>query len=407
MTSVSTYTSDASSGIHNLAPELLSEIFLLCLPDPQFWSMRSASQAPLSLGRVCSRWRTISHSSAALWSNFNIKDFAYEMQESAYAKDTEALQVWIEKSRSHQVSVTIILDSEFQRTAVSNESFETSAGSHKSILALETRRCIDAFGLREHIGRSIVYEEHRQIGAFEAVLELSLGRGDLLTRLMQCPHLTTLLYRLRHISRIPEYPAVLELRHLCSLTLLIDDPHLDLSTLFDHIHIPKLTKLELVMFRRCEPHWPHLLAMLKRCNPPLASLSLRWIRMRDQTLLECLSYTPELRILDTFGIQLTDVTLMALTAGGDAPNTSAILCPRLQQLNLGTACRFSEDAMKYMILSRWSGQRLGSSVPTLPGTELNQVRYPSSSGDILSDTAISKFVEEGLQLRISLCDRHK
>ncbi|TDL19832.1 hypothetical protein BD410DRAFT_398247 [Rickenella mellea] len=125
MNSISTCPSETSSAIQKLAPELLAEIFLLCLPDAELWSMRSASQAPLLLGRVCSTWRSISHSIPAVWSHFSVGDFVHEMQESDYVKDAEALQVWIER---YPISLTVIMDDWwFEKeggAAVSDESFK-------------------------------------------------------------------------------------------------------------------------------------------------------------------------------------------------------------------------------------------------------------------------------------------
>ncbi|KII92014.1 hypothetical protein PLICRDRAFT_104006, partial [Plicaturopsis crispa FD-325 SS-3] len=52
-----------------LPPELLSEIFVHCLPEDTTPNVR---RAPLLLGRVCRRWRAISLSTPQLWSSISI-----------------------------------------------------------------------------------------------------------------------------------------------------------------------------------------------------------------------------------------------------------------------------------------------------------------------------------------------
>ncbi|KAF8910610.1 hypothetical protein CPB84DRAFT_1231141 [Gymnopilus junonius] len=61
----------ALAPIRRLPPEVLTEIFRLCLPKEKF-IRPSASHAPLLLTQVCSAWRTICISSATLWSSLEI-----------------------------------------------------------------------------------------------------------------------------------------------------------------------------------------------------------------------------------------------------------------------------------------------------------------------------------------------
>lgn len=57
--------------INRLSPEILAQIFLLCLPTHNWETQPSSlknSEAPVVFGRVCSYWREVTYSTPALWS---------------------------------------------------------------------------------------------------------------------------------------------------------------------------------------------------------------------------------------------------------------------------------------------------------------------------------------------------
>ncbi|KAF7309152.1 F-box domain-containing protein [Mycena kentingensis (nom. inval.)] len=59
------------SPARRLPPEVVSEVFLACLPDEHNPSM-SAQDAPLKLGHICRAWREIALSNPRLWSSVHI-----------------------------------------------------------------------------------------------------------------------------------------------------------------------------------------------------------------------------------------------------------------------------------------------------------------------------------------------
>ncbi|EKM75403.1 hypothetical protein AGABI1DRAFT_46506, partial [Agaricus bisporus var. burnettii JB137-S8] len=59
------------SPIRRLIPEILQEIFWLCLPVAHN-SVLSAEEAPLLLGQVCHRWRQVAYSTPKLWCSLHI-----------------------------------------------------------------------------------------------------------------------------------------------------------------------------------------------------------------------------------------------------------------------------------------------------------------------------------------------
>ncbi|KAF7326130.1 hypothetical protein MKEN_00464500 [Mycena kentingensis (nom. inval.)] len=66
-------TSNASTPpIDKIPPEILSKIFVLCLPSSPEPPL--LSKAPLLLGTVCSRWRAIALATPALWATLKLRD---------------------------------------------------------------------------------------------------------------------------------------------------------------------------------------------------------------------------------------------------------------------------------------------------------------------------------------------
>lgn len=58
------------SGIRRLPTELIQMVFHYCLPARN--AAMSAREAPLLLGRVCSRWRQIAYTTPTLWSSLHV-----------------------------------------------------------------------------------------------------------------------------------------------------------------------------------------------------------------------------------------------------------------------------------------------------------------------------------------------
>ncbi|TDL18141.1 hypothetical protein BD410DRAFT_793638 [Rickenella mellea] len=88
--------------IQTLALEVLTEIFLHCLPSyHDELSTRDGSQPPLLLGRVCSRWRMVSISSQKLWSSFAI--LGSDLSQGDCKKELEATKLWIRSQRFPQL----------------------------------------------------------------------------------------------------------------------------------------------------------------------------------------------------------------------------------------------------------------------------------------------------------------
>ncbi|KAK6977581.1 hypothetical protein R3P38DRAFT_2810119 [Favolaschia claudopus] len=61
------------SPVRRMPPDVLSEIFIACLPTHRNCAM-SASEAPVLLGRICSSWRALSLATPRLWASLHITE---------------------------------------------------------------------------------------------------------------------------------------------------------------------------------------------------------------------------------------------------------------------------------------------------------------------------------------------
>lgn len=89
------------SPVRSLAPELVAEIFLHCLPeDPR----PLISQAPLLLCRVCSRWRSIALSTPRLWCSIRV------IVDGNATQATSTLDSWIRRAGICPLDIRMQLD---------------------------------------------------------------------------------------------------------------------------------------------------------------------------------------------------------------------------------------------------------------------------------------------------------
>ncbi|KAJ7791667.1 hypothetical protein B0H14DRAFT_2470800 [Mycena olivaceomarginata] len=87
-----------------LPPDIVGEIFVACLPTDRN-AVMNAQEAPLLLGRICSRWRTIALSTPRLWASVHISfDFVL-------AKESRILAIndWLQLSAACPISLSFQL----------------------------------------------------------------------------------------------------------------------------------------------------------------------------------------------------------------------------------------------------------------------------------------------------------
>ncbi|KAF8199588.1 hypothetical protein BJ912DRAFT_844773 [Pholiota molesta] len=90
------------SYISLLPPEILSEIFIYCIPDEQF-PLPYTTEAPLLLTHVSAQWRSLAISIPELWTalHVNYKD---------PVEDIPATNVWLSRSGSKPLSLSVAID---------------------------------------------------------------------------------------------------------------------------------------------------------------------------------------------------------------------------------------------------------------------------------------------------------
>ncbi|KAG1813984.1 uncharacterized protein BJ212DRAFT_1300853 [Suillus subaureus] len=100
-----------SSLIWRLPTEILSEIFLYCLPEDEYLAY-AATQAPMLLTRVCRRWREVAVGLPMLWCRLQLEFWYEDWQERAFRHDdwqTRAFgyDSWLKRSRGYPLSLRL------------------------------------------------------------------------------------------------------------------------------------------------------------------------------------------------------------------------------------------------------------------------------------------------------------
>ncbi|KAF7294187.1 F-box domain-containing protein [Mycena chlorophos] len=90
----------ASYPILDLPPEILSEVFINCLPDPDNISA-NVHQAPLLLMAVCRTWARIALATPALWESLEISGYEWEDQDLL-----DVMDLWFRGPLTRRLSLT-------------------------------------------------------------------------------------------------------------------------------------------------------------------------------------------------------------------------------------------------------------------------------------------------------------
>ncbi|KAG2151513.1 hypothetical protein DEU56DRAFT_850437 [Suillus clintonianus] len=89
------------SALWRLPTEVLSEIFVYCLPETSHLSPAS-KLAPMLLTRICRRWREVAVSMPSLWCGLSMKVDDRDWQRAAFCYDS-----WLERSRGRPLSLAL------------------------------------------------------------------------------------------------------------------------------------------------------------------------------------------------------------------------------------------------------------------------------------------------------------
>ncbi|KAF7304039.1 hypothetical protein MIND_00635200 [Mycena indigotica] len=112
-----------------LPPEVLGEIFMLCLPTTHN-AVLSGDAAPLLLGRVCGTWRATAWALPALWTSLHV---AVEHVRTRRGADT-AVEDWLRRARQLPLALSVVYDADARAGQQSRE-------INKSFIAWLLRLC--------------------------------------------------------------------------------------------------------------------------------------------------------------------------------------------------------------------------------------------------------------------------
>ncbi|KAF7376780.1 hypothetical protein MSAN_00095300 [Mycena sanguinolenta] len=101
------------SPVRRLPLDIIQELFVACLPTHRNCVM-SASEAPVLLGRVCSAWRAISHTTPRLWSRLHVVEPLWSPDDSTsssfeekVAQRLEITHTWLSRSGQCPLSISL------------------------------------------------------------------------------------------------------------------------------------------------------------------------------------------------------------------------------------------------------------------------------------------------------------
>ncbi|KAF9067145.1 hypothetical protein BDP27DRAFT_1329352 [Rhodocollybia butyracea] len=115
-----------------LPVEVLGEIFVHCLPTDRF-SYISAAQAPLLLTSICQRWREVALSFPSLWNTLHIF-LDDEISPEEISQTEETIQIWLGRSKSLPLFISLVIDS--KAPAVPDSLFEALMSHSKRFTTL-------------------------------------------------------------------------------------------------------------------------------------------------------------------------------------------------------------------------------------------------------------------------------
>ncbi|KIM39885.1 hypothetical protein M413DRAFT_446806 [Hebeloma cylindrosporum] len=392
--------------IRRLPPELLTEIFMHCLPRQRF--IRPApDQAPLLLAQICAAWRLASISIPSLWTSLELHGFETDTMEDdpPPEEDTQRINnlmhTWFSRTEDCPLSLSV-LDDSLLLPSVSKK-LDDFAGrwQHLSLLVSEhTHRCLDP---------SYEYSslESFKLHTVEGLDEVLVH--DLSGTMFNAPKLTRFIWE----NVVPQFTPLemiwenltyltlstpmtiqqcLEILPSCSVSLpelksLVLCSSEDIYPVLNALTLPNLREFVLNIWS-----WPHtsILDMFHRSRCPLESLNLYHPPLSEVQLLECLERVHTTLIELTLqssaddGLPITDAVLERLTNTG----VGEVLCPKLQVIAMYQCIRCTEGRFADMVRSRL--------LPSLPRASPIAEDAPRPSVDTLK--VVEMYEEEVMAL---------
>ncbi|TDL26852.1 hypothetical protein BD410DRAFT_782936 [Rickenella mellea] len=352
---------NSNSIVASIPDEVLSEIFVHCLPSSQSNYLKdrppvpSVQSAPLLLTRVCRRWADVALSTHHLWAGMT---FTKKLCDGKYDQIMKAVEEWIGRSGACPLSFDFYCGSDSKDEAAINKLAHViiphshrwrSIGGYlpSSVLAQVLSKISDGVPLLEMLGVSdsewpsigdgIVHmfpsrtvdisfaprlnkfcSENIHLAFNGAILRnirtIEIGRSqydrvtptleDVWSCLQHCPNLRSLEFFATISSRgnLNLRPDMLQVAALQTFLIYTSaDP----GPLLDRVTSPALKKFHLSFFGEkragqiAQVPWHNIDNLLERSRPPLQELTLNTyhIGMSEDILLSCLRRMPDIKKL--------------------------------------------------------------------------------------------------------------
>ncbi|THU90903.1 hypothetical protein K435DRAFT_569468, partial [Dendrothele bispora CBS 962.96] len=94
------------SPFRRLSPEILSEIFVRCLPSNHL-PTRSTTEAPLVLLCICKKWRQVALSTPRLWCSLHIHVPNYPLNAPVIDRKLTGVDEWLKRSGGLPIALSI------------------------------------------------------------------------------------------------------------------------------------------------------------------------------------------------------------------------------------------------------------------------------------------------------------
>lgn len=421
-----------------LPPELLSTIFILCLPEDWRSSSCRPLHAPMLLTQICGQWRSVAVSTPLLWSCINFEYWPVKM-----ANKIPLLETWLLRSggsplsiRLHEVRVHITslilpysnrfrhLDITLPTSMLDQISVIQDRLDLLETLAIDT---VDDTTWRDD-SLNEVSNSRSQCHAFDSAPRLrdvhigygasprmlSLPWAQLTNCLADSCNIDECLHILSRSSQLikcklecsfrrritPYARGVLQLPNLLYFHLAT---WIDPGILFDNIALPAASSIR-IDYMDIFP-WPQssFVSLLSRSLWSLSTLIFDTIPLTDTDLIRCLKETPFLKQLEVWqcalciSYELVD-RLTCRAKSGDGGGHC--LLPTLEELTFTGLFSVGLKGLVHMVQSRWHGSIAD---PEVNGLKL--VRFLPYVQDEESDAEaigrLTEFREKGLDISVA------
>ncbi|TDL20078.1 hypothetical protein BD410DRAFT_391075 [Rickenella mellea] len=435
--------------IHNLPPEILGEIFHLCiersLPRPVI------TEAPLKLGRICRYWRKLVLSDPSLWCRLSLRRDTAERNVSL---DLEILDEWLVRSQraplwlSMRYSATPSAYHEIDRVIakiiphyyrwqylelriptaclspiISTLSECPTIVKFLRLAATSPDRTGDGplnidLSRQSYLTDLTMYDTRLQLvknhGAMHTIRTLKLECPtvhDYFKCLDLCPSVEEV--RLSFDVLIDFRPSIHPSIHtlpsirtlaLAAYTFGYDGTMDDIGLFIECLQLPGLYELELGpgTFTRHSEQWTYLSELLERSgHPPLKSLKIR-IPIPLDEFCACLRKAPGLEVLRAPSILFVNPTLDTLTRRlhPDQP----FVCPQLRRVELDYCNPVACEATAELVLRRWCGTEMDADPSDCSiSTVVLKIFRDNKVDPFLYYPGIRQCIKDGLL--VTSCDR--